>query len=299
MSRHIRFTTYALAIFTGTAITGSLGAQSPARPPMDAAWDSVGRILQTPPAPNAGYVRFNFPRRDISLTLGGVQVAPALALGAWAGFSGSVSNATMMGDLVVLAGELKPVLAEFAHQHIGVTAIHNHLAGEAPTITYVHFHAMGDALTLAGRLNDVLAKTSTPRPVVASTQPVTADTARVFKALGAQGRASGNVVQLSFMLVSEPVTMHGASLTPALAYGTPINLQFVSDNRLVATGDFSVLGAKVDGVLTALATNGITATAVHSHLVGETPHIYYVHFWADGSVDDVLRGLRAAVDAGR
>lgn len=132
-----------------------------------------------------------------------------------------------------------------------------------------------------------------------SSQPVTADTARVFKAMGQSGRASGNVVQLSFMLVSRPVTMHGATLVPAMAYGTPINLQFVGADRLVGTGDFTVLGDKVDGVTRALAISGITATAVHSHLVGESPHLYYIHFWADGRIDDVLAGLRRAVDVGR
>ena len=273
--------------------------QAPAARPLDAAWDSVGKILQSPPAPNAGYVRYNFPRRDIALSVGGVTVAPSLALGAWAGFSGGPDKAMMMGDLVLLAAELKAVLAELAKQNIGVTAIHNHLVGDAPTITYVHFHGEGKAIDLATRINAALAKTAGPRPVVPSTQPVTADTARVFRAMGQSGRASGNVVQLAFILVTQPVTMHGMPLVPALAYGTPVNLQFVGENRLVATGDFSVLGEKVDGVTRALAMGGITATAVHSHLVGESPHVYYIHFWADGAVDDVLRGLRAAVDAGR
>jgi hypothetical protein len=55
----------------------------------------------------------------------------------------------------------------------------------------------------------------------------------------------------------------------------------------------------VDPVADALATNGITVTAVHSHLVEEQPAIYYMHFWADGPLPDVLRGLRAALDAAR
>jgi hypothetical protein len=93
--------------------------------------------------------------------------------------------------------------------------------------------------------------------------------------------------------------MHGRMVVPALGYGSPVNVQMVSASRAVATGDFAVLGAKVDGVLDALATNGITATAVHSHLIGEVPTIYFIHFWADGPPSGVLRGLRAAIDAGR
>lgn len=69
--------------------------------------------------------------------------------------------------------------------------------------------------------------------------------------------------------------------------------------RGTTTGDFAVLGTKVCGVVNALAANGITAAAVHSHLIGEVPVLYYIHFWADGAPADVLRGLRAAIDAGR
>jgi len=56
---------------------------------------------------------------------------------------------------------------------------------------------------------------------------------------------------------------------------------------------------KRDPVLDAFAAHHITATAVHSHLIGESPTIYYIHFWADGTLADVTRGLRAAIDAGR
>src|SRR2546421_257515 len=197
-------------------ILGAGDAVASAQTPLGAPWDSVGRILQTSGSATGGYYRYTVPRRDITLRIGDVTVSPALALGAWAGFSGEATEATMMGDLVLTSGEVKPVLAELARQRIEVTAIHNHLAGEDPKITYVHFHADGNALELAGRLDRVLARTSAPRPV--------------FEALTA---------------------------------------------------------------------HGITATALHSHLVGAEPTLYYMHFWADGPLPDVLRGLRAALDAAR
>ena len=259
----------------------------------DSAWHEVGRVLQTPAVATGGYQRFNFPRRDVT-------VSPAIALGGWAGFAGSPANAMVMGDLVVTRAELKPVLAELARQRLDVTSIHNHLAGEQPSITYVHFHAEGGALDLARRLDRVVSLTAAPRPVTAATPtPLAIDTARVFRALGTSGRAQGNVAQLSFMLVKEPVTMHGKPLVPALAYGSPVNLQMVDANRAVATGDLSVLEAHVAPVVGALAQHGITATAVHSHLVGERPRVYYIHFWADAPMDEVLRGLKAAIDAGQ
>jgi uncharacterized protein DUF1259 len=270
-----------------------LAQQQPA-----AVWDSVGRILGTAPATAPGYVRYNLPRRDLSVHIGDVTVAPALALGAWAGFSGEPNDATMMGDLVLTAAELGPVLAELARQGVAVTAVHNHLAGEQPEIIYVHFLGQGSALDLATRLDRVLTKTATPRPVAAAASAaLTIDTAAVFQALGRHGTAHGNVAQVGFILVPGTVTMSGRTVTPALAYGSPVNLQMVSPARAVATGDFAVRDSSVAGVVGALAAHGITATAVHSHMIGDTPHLDYIHFWADGPLPDVLRGLRAAVDA--
>lgn len=264
------------------------------------AWDSVGKILKTAATATGGYQRYNLPRRDITLHVGDVTVSPALALGAWAGFSGSPRDAMMMGDLVLTSAELKPVLAELGREHIAVTAIHNHLTGDDPHLTYLHFHGQGRAVDLATRLDRALALTGTPRPVAAAApKPATFDTAMVFRALGTSGKAQGDVAQVSYILVPGRVTMHGHTIVPALGYGSPVNVQMIDASRAVATGDFAVLGSKVDGVLTALATHGITATALHSHLIGEQPTIYYIHFWADGPQADVLRGLRAAIDAGR
>lgn len=287
--------------FLVTAIyLGGLPTVAAGQAPLGAPWDSVGRILKTAATPTGGYYRYAWPRRDVTLRIGDVTVSPALALGAWAGFSGEPRNATMIGDLVLTGGELKPVLAELARQRIAVTAIHNHLVGEQPPITYVHFHGQGDALELAGRLDRVLALTGAPRPVAAtSSHPVTIDTAQVFSVLGLRGRAQGAVAQVSTVLVPGQVTIHGRAVTPGLGYGSPINIQAAGAGRAVATGDFAVLGPEVTPLLDALASHGITATAVHSHLVGEHPTIYYVHFWADGPLAEVLRGLRAALDAAR
>jgi len=288
------------ALVVTLLVVGGLPAVGVGQAPLGAPWDSVGRILQTSGSATGGYYRYSWPRRDLTLRIGDVTVSPALALGAWAGFSGDATDATMMGDLVLTSGEVKPVLAELARQGIAVTAIHNHLVGEEPKITYVHFHAEGNALELGKRLDRVLALTGAPRPVAAaSPQPVTIDTALVFNTLGLRGRTQGAVAQVSVVLVPGTVTMHGRTVTPALGYGTPINIQVVSPDRAVATGDFTVLAAKVALVFDALTAHGITATAVHSHLVGEEPRLYYMHFWADGPLPDVLRGLRAALDAAR
>ena len=265
-----------------------------------AVWDSVASVLGTANVFAGGYHRFNLPRRDITLRVGDVTVAPELALGSWAGFSDDPQHAMLMGDLVLEGKELGPVLAELARREISVTAIHNHLMGEEPKLVYVHVHAMGAPLDIAKRLDAVLALTATPRPVaMPPAVPLTIDTTAVFGGLGRSGRARGSVAQISYNLVPGPVAMDGAVIPPALGYASPVNIQKVSDQRAVATGDFAVLGPKVEPLLAALAKNGITATALHTHMIGESPSVYFIHFWADAPLTDVVRGLKAAVDATR
>lgn len=263
-------------------------------------WADVGRILKTADTPAAGYHRYNFPRRDLTVRMGDVTVATSMAFGSWAGFAGAATDAMMMGDLVLKPSELKAAQTEMATQGIHIDAVHNHLTGELPEVIYMHYSAHGAASELATKLDRVLAHTATPRPVTAAAPvPVTIDTAMVSRMLGASGRAQGNVAQVSFMLVKGAVTMGGMPLVPAMAYGSPVNVQAVSASRFVTTGDFAVVAEQLHPLVHALATHGIAVTAVHSHMVGDSPHLYYVHFWGDGTPAAVLGGIRAAVDAAR
>ena len=271
-----------------------------ANPLAGAAWDSVATILQTKDVFAAGYHRFNLPRRDLTLRVGDVTVAPELAQGGWAGFSDDPDMAMLMGDLVLTSTELSPVLAELAAQNLDVTAIHNHLVGEEPRLVYVHFGGHGRAVELARRLDRVLALTATPRPVApAASAPLAIDSALVFSGLGRSGRTHGSVAQVSFMLVPGQVTMDGMEVTPALGYASPVNIQAVDATRAVATGDFAVTGRQVEPMLRAFATHGITATALHTHMIGESPTLYFIHFWADAPLAKLVAGLRAVVDAAR
>jgi hypothetical protein len=279
--------------------TASLTAAT-ARAQQAVVWDSVGRVLQASPTPTAGYIRYNFPRRDLTLRVGDLAISPRLALGAWVGFSGTAQRAMLMGDLVVTEAELLPVEVALDSQQLAITGVHDHLVGESPRMTYIHVHGEGPAVDLARRLDRVLARTATPRGVAApASAPVTIDTATVFGTLGTSGTASGSVAQVVVVLVSTPIRLHGQTLVPALAAGTPLSIQAVTADRYVATGDFAVTGDRVAPLMAALVGHGITVTALHNHLIDESPPLSFVHFWADGTPTEVLGGLKAALDAVR
>ena len=62
------------------------------------------------------------------------------------------------------------------------------------------------------------------------------------------------------------------------------------------TGDFVLLGSEVNPVIRALRTNGIAITALHSHMLTESPHLFFMHYWANDDALKLARGLRAALD---
>src|SRR5260370_7292178 len=57
-----------------------------------------------------GAYKFGLPRGDFKVTVDGVQVKPALALGSWVAFSNPGQNALLMGDLVLAEHDAPPVI---------------------------------------------------------------------------------------------------------------------------------------------------------------------------------------------
>ena len=76
--------------------------------------------------------RYGFPRTDLQVTLDGVTIKPALALGGWAAFKPMHGGAMVMGDLVLLETEINPVMAKLIENGLEITAVHNHLLRAAP-----------------------------------------------------------------------------------------------------------------------------------------------------------------------
>jgi hypothetical protein len=81
-----------------------------------------------------------------------------------------------------------------------------------------------------------------------------------------------------------------------MGVATAINIQPTGGGRAVATGDFVLLAAEVNRVIRALRNGGIEVTALHSHMLDESPRLLFMHFWASDDAVVIARGLRAALD---
>jgi hypothetical protein len=75
-----------------------------------------------------------------------------------------------------------------------------------------------------------------------------------------------------------------------------INFQSTGGGKVAITGDFVLIASEVNPVIRALRDNGIEVTAVHSHMLTESPRLFFMHFWANDDAQKLARGLRAALD---
>src|ERR1700681_2186953 len=74
-----------------------------------------------------GVYRVGLPRTGLKVTLDGVELKPALALGSWLAFRNTDDMTMVMGDLVLTDTEVNPVMKKLAEGGIEITALHNHL----------------------------------------------------------------------------------------------------------------------------------------------------------------------------
>jgi uncharacterized protein DUF1259 len=263
-------------------------------------WQKVDAAFGRKPAVSDDVHRYGFPRTDLSVTLDGVTVKPALALGGWVALKPSHDGAMVMGDLVLLESEINPVMAKLIEGGLEITAVHNHLLRANPATFYMHVGGHGDPAKMAGVIRDALAASKTPlsAPVAAGPAPVVdLDIARLDQIIGAKGQSNGGVYQFGVPR-KEPIIEDGMPIAPAgpMGLATGINFQPTGDGKAAITGDFVLAGSEVNAVIRALRSNGIEVTAVHSHMLDEEPRLFFLHFWANDNAEKLARGLRAAID---
>lgn len=243
--------------------------------------------------------RFNFPRSDLTVTVNGVTLKPAFALGGWVAMKQLGNGQAMaMGDLVLLDSEVGAVMSALQAGGIEQSALHNHLLGESPHVMYMHVMAHGDAVKLATTIRGALAKSATPlgQPgPAAAPSAADLDTAGIARALGVSGKLNGVVYQVGVPR-TETITHMGQTVPGAFGLSTSINFQPTGGGKAAITGDFVLLGSEVNPVIRALQASGIQPAALHSHLIDETPRLYFMHFWANDDAVKLARGLRAALD---
>src|SRR5262245_24678893 len=262
-------------------------------------WAKVDAALGKTAAVQGDVHRYGIPRSDLQVTVDGVTIKPALALGGWLGFEPATGGAVVMGDLVLTETEIEPVMTKLLASGIDVTALHNHLLRTNPPTYYMHIHGHGDPVTIATAIRAALGESKTPfGPPSASVPQVTQidlDTLALDEAIGAKGKVNSGVYQFSVPR-KDAITEGGALVPPAMGVATVINFQPTGGGKAAITGDFVLTADEVNPLIRALRENGIEVTAIHSHMLNEQPRLFFVHFWANEDAQKLAKGLQAALE---
>jgi hypothetical protein len=290
-----------MRLFRSMVIVGAIFASTSMASAQAIDWQKIDDAFGRKPAAVAGDVhRYGFPRTDLNVTLDGVAIKPALALGGWVAFKPMGRDVMVMGDLVLLETEINPVMAKMIENGLEITAVHNHLLRANPATFYMHVGGHGDPVKLATAIRDALSVSKTPlESPTASAQPpaIDLDTAQLDQIIGAKGQANGGVYQFGVPR-SDPVTMDGMPIAPAgpMGLATGIGFQPTGGGKAAITGDFVMVSSEVNPVIKTLRANGIEVTALHSHMLDEQPRLFFMHFWANDDANKLAKGLRGALD---
>ena len=117
----------------------------------------------------------------------------------------------------------------------------------------------------------------------------------VDAAMGRTGaEQQGDVRRYGMPRTDLRVTAAGVAIKPSLALGSWLAMTPHGDG-VMAMGDLVLAERELAPVLSALQAGGVEQTAIHHHLLHETPRIVYVHVHATGDPLTIARTVRMAL----
>lgn len=107
---------------------------------------SIATIIGHPAPVTDGVVKVTVARKG---QMHGQAIGASMGLTTWAAFSGSDNLASIDGDFIMRADEVRTVLQALRKAGIHIVALHNHMMGENPDYYFTHFWGKGKAADLA------------------------------------------------------------------------------------------------------------------------------------------------------
>jgi hypothetical protein len=248
----------------------------------------------------ASVLKVNIPRNDLNVTVAGVKTPTPFGFGGWVAMTKGTGMDVMMGDLVLTQDEVNPVMSALLENGLEVTALHNHFFWEEPRIFYMHVHGHGAPAELAKKLKpavDLIGKgaakpAAAPQAGGSSTAKI--DTAKIAQIVGTPGEQTGDVYKITIGREDMKLTEMGAAINARMGLNTWAAFVGTNDKAAVA-GDVAMLANEVTPVLKALRKNGLDVVAIHHHMTGTEPTIFFLHYWGTGPAEKLATGFRAAL----
>jgi hypothetical protein len=184
-----------------------------------------------------------------------------------------------------------------------VTALHNHFLFESPRIFYMHVHGHGKAADLARMAKpavDTIGHVSSPHQssetgTTASISAGQIDTEKIAKIVGQEGEQNGGVYKITIGRDDLKLKEMGANINSRMGLNTWAAF-FGSDANAEVAGDVAMLSREITPVLKALRSNGLNVVAIHHHMTGSQPNVYFLHYWGTGPAEKLAGGFKAGLD---
>jgi hypothetical protein len=288
-----------LAILTGSVTAFVLYGQQ-----MPADYDQALKALGKQGDFKDNVLKINIPRNDVKVTIDGIPTPTPFGFGGWLAMTkGEGGMDVMMGDLVLLEDEVNPVMSALLDNGLEVSAIHNHFFFESPRIFYMHVHGHGkpaDLARMAKPAVDLIGKGSPQHQssVTGGNSSVTAgqiDTAKITRIVGHAGEQNGAVYKITVGRDDLKLKEMGATINARMGLNTWAAF-YGSDAGAEIAGDVAMLANEVTPVLKALRANGLNVVAIHHHMTGTQPTIYFLHYWGTGPAEKLATGFKAALN---
>jgi hypothetical protein len=244
------------------------------------------------------------PRNDLKVTIKDQAVPTPFGFGGWVSIKKTLDgkSAVLMSDNVLLQEEVNPLITAVQANGLEIGAIHNHFFYEQPRIFYMHVHGIGSPEELAKKYAKAISETKiSPKNQPPAGPPPTKtgkdifDVAQLNDIIKNEAAINGPTIKYTIGRKDLTVLAMGAEMTSSIGLNTWAAFSGSMEEAYIA-GDVAMLEHEVNAVIKTLRAHDLEVVAVHNHMLGDKPHIIFLHYLGKGPALQLAKGFREALD---
>src|SRR4051794_18336700 len=120
------------------------------------------------------------------------------------------------------------------------------------------------------------------------------DSTALNNVFGKKGTVTGNVYKVTYPRSDLKVKVADFNVAPGLALGTWVGIISMGDHAMMM-GDLVLLDSEVPKVISKLMEENLEITAIHNHLINETPAVKYIHYHGEGDPVKLSQEIKAVL----